>query len=98
MSVCLLVIGAVLSGHPILRWGVYAYTVILLLLHLVVLGMGLRVRPVRQGEPVPQWFYHLLYGINVSALLLSGSWLWAALWGLIWILAARHRSSSGRYN
>ncbi|MGH7495113.1 MAG: hypothetical protein ACREOO_22305 [bacterium] len=46
------------------------------------------LKRIRKGAlAAPDWFYHLLYAINVTALAATQRWVLGLLWLLIWLLS-----------
>jgi hypothetical protein len=75
------------------------YAAILLCLKLFsILNEGILRRMKKQAPAAPDWFYHLLYAVNVTALAASQHWaagsLWLAIWLLSWMASRKLRSLS----
>jgi hypothetical protein len=65
-------------------WVVWIYTPAMVLLKIGAIGAKL---PQAKDGP-PDWFFHVLYAVNVVILLYHG-WYWvAAGWVVIWVLSA----------
>ncbi len=75
------------AGQEWAMWVVWIYTPCMLLLKLGALTVRRPLVRTKTMAEAPPWFYHLLYGLNVTALLVGGAWLWAGLWALIWVLS-----------
>lgn len=75
--------GALPSGA---EWIVYIYTPFMLVLKIMSLSTGVKqVKQQQKGESqAPEWFFHVLFAINVAALLYSQWWWMGAMWVAIW--------------
>lgn len=78
----------VTQGWPWTEILVWVYTPLALLLRIVALFAGQLTRLTKTKHPAPQWFYHLLYAVNVALLLAGAEWILAGGWVLIWGLSA----------
>lgn len=75
------------------RWIVLIYTPFLLLMKVGVLfGSGFLRSLKGRNDPVPTWFWHTNYAVNVILFLAGQWWLLAAGWGMIWMLSAVHHA------
>lgn len=78
------------------QWVVYIYTPLMALLKILAFTTGLdKVKTKKTGNEPPPYFYHVLFAINVAALLYAHfaykhlePGIMAGLWVLIWILSA----------
>lgn len=68
-------------------WIVFIYTPFILLLKATSFFGGIKVKPPQGEEAPPVWFFHVLYAINVAALLYSQWWIMGGLWVLIWLFS-----------
>ncbi len=78
----------VLAAVPALswaRWIVLLYTPLMLLLKLGALVVAPHLP--RMQRRAPDVLFHVLYGINVLALLIGRWWWMAVAWALIWGLS-----------
>jgi hypothetical protein len=86
--VTIAVISAVLLEIEWLTYLVIGYTFFLLFIKLMVLvSEQLRAITAKNKSTVPDLYYHLLYGINVIILGLSGWFITALAWMGIWVLS-----------
>ncbi|MDZ7693482.1 MAG: hypothetical protein U5K69_20585 [Balneolaceae bacterium] len=88
LIVTLFIITSVFFQESWMWWVIIIYTGIMLLAKVVVLAGDSSLQLIRKTKTeVPEWFSHLLYGLNTLALI-YGQWWWAtAGWLLIWILS-----------
>lgn len=78
------------------KWIVYIYTPLIAALKILALASGLdKVKSKQTGNEPPSLFYHLLFAINVAALLYAHfanshmePAILAGIWVLTWILSA----------
>jgi hypothetical protein len=64
------------------------YAAILIFLKLFsLLNEGILRRIKREALAVPDWFYHLLYALNVTTLSASQHWELGLLWLVVWLLS-----------
>ena len=75
-------------------WVIVIYTPLMLLLKLSALSSPVRALSGKAKVTVPGWFYHVLYAVNVVALLVAEWWIVAAGWVLIWVLSMIAESKS----
>ena len=70
-------------------WIVLGYTPLMLALKaFAAFGPSLAVTARKPAaDPVPAWFHHLLYAVNVVTLFAAGWKTVAALWAVIWVLS-----------
>ncbi|MEX1063179.1 MAG: hypothetical protein WEC12_06210 [Balneolaceae bacterium] len=82
------IIAAVLLEYRWLFYLVVGYTLFMLVVKWMVLfSKQLQAIAGKEKTVVPEWVYHILYGLNVAFLLLSG-WIFTAVaWLLIWALS-----------
>jgi hypothetical protein len=71
------------------EWVIYVYTPFRLLLKIVSLSSGVKQVKQQQKDEAqpPEWFFHVLYAVNVIVLLYSRWWWTGAQWALIWGLS-----------
>lgn len=72
---------------PWADWIVFVYTPFMLLLKATILFGGVKKIKQKIEEIPPDWFLHVLYGINVAALLYSQWWIFGGIWALIWLFS-----------
>ena len=81
---------AVLDMAPWIRWIVYIYPPLTILLKLLALSStglkGLMQHRRAENEP-PNWFYHIIYVLSTGILAFYQWWIWAAGWAVIWVLS-----------
>ncbi len=83
--VTVVIVLAAIPALPWARWIVLVYTPLMLLLKLGALLAAPHLPRMRRSAP--EALFHVLYGINVLALLV-GRWWWVAVaWALIWGLS-----------
>lgn len=88
LAVTVVIIIATFTQQPWAVWAVLLYTPFMLLLKLIPLLAGSLVQQVKgPNNGVPDAFYHLLFALNLAALLYAGWWITAAQWGVIWVLS-----------
>ncbi len=88
ITACLVIIVAVFWEHSILSGLVWGYTGLLLLVKfLVFVGDDFLNLMNKAKTDAPQWFSHLLYAINTTALLYFAWWYAGIGWALIWLLS-----------
>ncbi len=64
------------------------YTVFVFLMKLVGWSNRELLRRMKKAPvPAPDWFYHLLYAVNVIALGASQRWITSMFWALIWLVS-----------
>lgn len=86
--VTLFIIASVLLGDPWMRYIIWAYTGIMLLTKTLVLTSDYFMQIVQKSKTeTPQWFSHLLYGINTIVLAYFSWWYAAVGWALIWLFS-----------
>lgn len=72
------------------RWAevaVWIYTPLMAALKALALFAGSLGGLDRGLGAAPDWFYHLIYAINVGVLAADARWILAGLWVLIWALS-----------
>ncbi len=72
----------------LLKYLLYAYSILLLLMRVISLfnrGMKLPVR--KEKVKVPEWFYHINYFICTVVFFISMQYLLGILWIAIWLLS-----------
>jgi len=90
---------------PLLRYLLYGYSGLLLLMRVVTLfnnGLGTPVIK-KARQQVPDWFYHVNYFICTAILFITMEYvlggMWAAIWLLSWIStlkSSRTATSAGK--
>ena len=83
--VTVVIVLAAIPALPWARWIVLVYTPLMLLLKLGALLAAPHAGQVRRSAP--EALFHVLYGINVLALLVGRWWWMAVAWVLIWGLS-----------
>lgn len=84
----LLIILTVLSNQYFLEVIVLGYTALLLAVKLVVvIGNDFMHVISKAKSEAPEWFGHLLYGINTLILLSFQWWYTGVAWAVIWLLS-----------
>ena len=84
----LFILLVVLDQHRALLITLAILTGLLLLIRLSVLGNTEMIKKLAKSQKnVPDWFYHLLNGLNVAFLLAGHMWLLAVAWAAIWLLS-----------
>lgn len=79
---------AVITELAWARWAVIIYTPFMLLLKVLsIVGGSFTKQFEPRGPDAPAWAYHLLYAINVAALVVAQWWLLAGGWAAIWLLS-----------
>lgn len=68
-------------------WVIVVYTVVLLIAKSISVTSEGFISKTQKKQQAPEWFLHLLYGVNVLLLALAGWWFLAAGWVAIWILS-----------
>lgn len=69
-------------------WVVIIYTAVMLLAKVVVLAGDNALQLIRKTKTdAPDWFPHLLYGLNTATLIYGEWWFAAAGWLGIWVLS-----------
>lgn len=75
-------------------WLLAVYTGFMVIVKIIgLLGPAVKVK--KDAETPPDWFYHVLYAINVAALAYGKYWMLAGGWGLIWILSIIYKRRRG---
>ncbi|HET6568157.1 MAG TPA: hypothetical protein VFG50_09345 [Rhodothermales bacterium] len=76
-------------------WIVVVYSSLMLLLKGAALSSPLLTgMSTKKGQEVPFWFYHILYAVNVFALLTLRWYVMAGVWAAIWIMSIAADSQS----
>ena len=88
----------VFAGASWAYWIIVIYTPLMLLLKIGAVTSGatkvVRKTGKEDKESAPNWFFHLLYGVNFALLLYASWWMMAGGWALIWILSAVQEARS----
>lgn len=88
ITICLLIIIAVLINNSILNGIVIAYTALMLLIKVLVYFGGDTLNLMKKTQTsAPSWFSHILYGINTGILYGFHWWYTATAWALIWLFS-----------
>lgn len=88
IAATLVIIITVLSNQYFLEIIVWGYTGILLAVKLmVVIGDNFMNLINKAKNEAPEWFGHILYGINTIFLLSFQWWYTGVAWALIWLLS-----------
>ena len=66
-----------------IRWFLIFYTPVILAARVVALAN----KKVTSSRGVPDWFFHMLYAINVAVMIYHHWLVLGAMWLMIWILA-----------
>ncbi len=67
------------------NWIVLVYTPFMLVLKAITLFGGVKPPKSKNSEEnPPEWFFHVLYAINIGALLYDQWYITAGQWALIW--------------
>jgi len=86
--VTLFIVAAVYFEVMWMEWIIVGYTVILLLAKVIVLAGDNALQLIRKTKTeAPEWFNHVLYGINTVILIYGQWWYVAGGWALIWLLS-----------
>lgn len=84
----LLIILMVVSNQYFLEVIILGYTVLLLAVKFVVVVGNDFMRVISNAKSdAPEWFGHLLYGINTLVLLSFQWWYTGVAWAIIWLLS-----------
>ena len=96
LAVTAAILVSVFAGQGWLMWVVRVYTPLMVVLK----GTALLGRVTPSTDGVPDWFYHLLYAVNVMALLYAQQyWLvggWVAIWLFSVIAGARSKPAKAK--
>lgn len=72
----------------VLQYVLFVYTGLIVLAQgFMVLNQNFRSLTKRKAENLPNWVYHILYGINVALLVYGGFYITAVGWIFIWGVA-----------
>lgn len=87
--ISLLIVGMLIVDTPALNYFILIYTPVMLLLKILTYKHSIKPLIVRKKSiTAPDWFYHLLYGINIFVLLICNWWItsiqWILIWGISW--------------
>jgi hypothetical protein len=63
------------------------YTIVMLIARIAAMSGAKTTKLKRTQRQVPEWFFHVLYAVNVTALIWGGRFVLAVLWAGIWGLA-----------
>ena len=63
------------------------YTIVMLIARIAAMGGAKTTKLRRTQNQVPEWFFHVLYAVNVAALIWGDRIVLAVLWAGIWGLA-----------
>lgn len=86
--VTVFIIVSIWLGDIWMWWVLVAYTVLLLIAKTAVLmSDGFLSTRRQRSQQAPDWFLHLLYGINIILLGYIGWWYLLGGWALIWLFS-----------
>jgi len=89
LTVTVAILAAVVLDYQLLTYFVIGYTVFLLAIKILVLMSDqLQAITAKSKSFLPNWIYHLLYGMNVAALTIFSWYIIAAAWAVIWGVSA----------
>lgn len=93
--VTLFIAAAFMLSDTWMWWVIVIYTILLLIAKVVAATSSGFINNAKESEPAPEWFLHVLYGLNVVLLALSSWWFLTAGWVAIWILSylGQHKKS-----
>ncbi len=83
--ITVIIISTLFIKTQFLKIFLFIYTPLMLIGRVLALT-GLNIQK-RGGGKAPDWFLHILYFINVAALVANRWWALAVLWLMIWVLA-----------
>lgn len=70
------------------NWIVLIYTPFMLALKALALFSGInKIKMQKPENSPPAWFFHVLYAINVAALVYGQWYITAGQWALIWLIS-----------
>ena len=75
------------------QWGrvaLWIYTPLMILIKVGALTMGRQLTRQVKPDETPVAIYHVLYAVNVAALLWDRWWIMAGLWVAVWVLSGFH--------
>ncbi len=75
-------------------WIITIYTPLMLLLKVAAVASGVTKKVKKDPNAAPDWFYHVLYAVNLLLLLYTGWWIMAGGWAAIWLLSAIQAAKS----
>lgn len=88
IAVTIFIIASVLLDDIWMKYIIWAYTGIMLLTKGIVLSSDNFMQIVKKSKnSAPEWFAHLLYGINTLVLFYFTWWYAATGWALIWLFS-----------
>jgi hypothetical protein len=83
--VTITIIIAVMAHVEWLEWVVIGYSILILISKVAIIAMNTMQTLLRgRISEVPEWASHMLYAINVIALIVFGWYLIATIWLVIW--------------
>jgi uncharacterized membrane protein YecN with MAPEG domain len=86
--VTIVIVIAVFFPQNILTGIILGYSILMLIAKLVVYFGDFQLQMMRKVQnDAPEWFSHVLYAINVIALLASQWWYTGSIWIAIWIMS-----------
>ncbi|NND71060.1 MAG: hypothetical protein HKN43_05730 [Rhodothermales bacterium] len=94
VAVTIAIVVMVFTDLEWIYWVLAIYTGFMVLIKVVGL-IGPAVKSKTTPETPPNWFYHVLYAINVGVLAWCQCWLLAGGWALIWILSIFYQRRRG---
>ena len=87
IMVTLFIAVAIALGDSWMWWVLAVYSGLLTIAKgLVLRGDGFPNRT-QKSKQAPEWFFHLLYAVNVALLVYAGWWYLMAGWCLIWLFS-----------
>ena len=86
IAITIMIVLMIFVGVDWMYWVLVIYTGFMVLIKIVGL-LGPAIKSKVSSETPPNWFYHLLYGMNVGLLASFQYWPLAGGWVLIWILS-----------
>lgn len=94
IAATILVVFTVVSALEWAYWLLAVYTGFMVIVKIIGL-LGPAVKSKKTDETPPDWFYHVLYAVNVIVLAYGKYWLLAGGWGLIWVLSIVYKRRRG---
>jgi hypothetical protein len=89
LTVTAAILAAVVLDYQWLAYLVIGYTAFILAIKILVLmSEQLQAITAKSKSILPNWIYHLLYGMNVAALTIFSWYITAAAWVVIWGVSA----------
>ncbi|HYW35774.1 MAG TPA: hypothetical protein VE868_10240 [Balneolaceae bacterium] len=78
-------------------WVIAVYSALILFAKVIALYGETFLRQSKRSEQAPEWFYHVLYFLNIILLIVSYWWYLAGAWVLIWLFSylAQRKTKTG---